>query len=190
MKRKLLITLCILFGLAGIAAASAAWWYHHNFNAAPFKPVQLSAEETKVLNEKLDAPKAPAPDKTITLSEREINGWLEQQGLGDKIKVSIGDGTISAASLLPLDKEVPFLGGRTVRFKISLRPQINASHHLGLVISDVTIGGISPPNAWLGGIKGVDLLAENSTDPAVTNFLKGIKSFELNSGEVRVLLND
>ncbi|MFZ4767830.1 MAG: hypothetical protein ACOYMN_23020, partial [Roseimicrobium sp.] len=48
-KQTALITLCILFGLFGITAASAAFWYHHNFHAAAFTPVALTGSEQQVL---------------------------------------------------------------------------------------------------------------------------------------------
>jgi hypothetical protein len=199
MKRKLLLVLCILFGITGIAAAAGAWWYHHNFRAAPFTPVRLSTAEQKVLDEKISA-RAPAaaqpqpapspPEKTIVLTEREINGWLQQQGLGETVKVTLAGGAIAASALMPLDNDVPFIGGRTVRFKIALRPQIDAKNRLGLFVSDVTVGGISPPNAWLGGIKGRNLLDDAPSDPAATAFAQGIKSLDIGSGEIRVVLND
>ncbi|MCE9519535.1 MAG: hypothetical protein K8R87_08285 [Verrucomicrobia bacterium] len=191
MKRKLLIAACVIFGITGIAAASAAYWYHHNFQAAPFKPVQLSPVEQQALEKKLQVPAAAAdPAKSIVLSEREINGWLQEQGLGEHLKVSIGSSGITVSALLPVDGEVPFIGGKTVRFKIALNAQLDAKHHLALQISNVAVGGISPPNAWLGGIKGQDLLADAELDPTAKAFVAGIKSVEFSSGEIRVQLNE
>jgi hypothetical protein len=190
MKRKFLITLGVIFGITGLAAASAAFWYHHNFQAQPFKPVQLSPAEQLVLDRKMNPPAVTDPAKTVVLSEREINGWLQEQGLGERLKVGIQGGTISVGALLPLDPEVPVLGGRTVRFKIALEVQLKAGHRLGLQVSDISMGGISPPNAWLGGIKGRDLLAGMELDPAAKAFAEGIKSVEVGSGEIRVVLND
>lgn len=197
MKRRLLVTACVLFGFGGIAVASTAWWYHHNFHAAPFKPVQLSQPEQQALESKVGAlqtggarPPVTDPAKTLVLSEREINGWLQQQGLGDHLKVSIQGGVIGATALLPLPGDVPIFGGQTVRFKIAVRTQFDARRHLGLVVSDITVGGISPPNAWLGGIKGRDLLAEAGSDPLMQGLADGIRSVDIGSGEIRVLLND
>ena len=191
MKRKLLITACVIFGITGIAAASAAFWYHHNFQASPFKPVQLSPAEQQALEKKIGGTAtASDPAKTIVLSEREINGWLQEQGLGDHLKVSISTGGIAASALLPVDADVPVIGGRTVRFKVALKVLLDARHHLGLFVSDLAVGGISPPNAWLGGIKGHDLLAGADLDPAAKAFADGIKSVEIGQGEIRVVLNE
>lgn len=196
MKKKPLIIACVIFGIAGVATASAAAWYHHNFHAAPFKPVQLTAVEQKTLDEKVgvirDSAGAPGPEpaKTLVLSEREINGWLRQQGLGDHIKVDIGGGGIAASALLPVPPDVPLLGGRTLRFKVTLTPGVDLRRHLGLVVSDITVGGVSPPNAWLGGLKGRDLLADAGNDPLMKGFAEGIRRIEFSPGELRLILND
>lgn len=191
MKRKLLVTAGAIFGITGIAAASAALWYHHNFHAASFKPVQLSPGEQQALEKKLTGTGGGSdPAKTIVFSEREINGWLQEQGLGDHLKVNISGGDVTASALLPVDADVPLVGGRTVRFKIALKLSLDANHHFSLHISDLAVGGISPPNAWLGGIKGRDLFADAQLDPAAKAFADGIKAVEIGSGEIRVLLDD
>jgi len=55
----------------------------------------------------------------------------------------------------------------------------------GISIDDVTVYGISLPNAWLGDLKGVNLFeALDEQLPA------GIKYFEVVDGEIRVELED
>jgi hypothetical protein len=196
-KKKLLVTFGVFVAIGTVTAASAAFWYEYNFHASPFRAVQLTQTETQTLNQKMEALKGGArqapvtdPSKTLVLSEREINGYLEEQGLGEQIKVSIRNGNISATALMPVDKDVPFLGGQTVRFKISLGTKLDSNRHLALCVSDINVGGISAPNAWLGGIKGKDLLADNNSDPVLKGFADGIKDFQVIDGEVRVLLND
>ncbi len=197
-KKKLLIFACILFGFGGIAVASATYWYQHNFNASPFKGVQLSPAEQQVLNQKMAVingaqPAAVPPNdpaKTLVLSEREINGYLKEQGLSDNLKVSIGNGSMSASALIPVDKEVPFIGGHTVRVKIALSPKLDTNHRLALYLSELTIGGISPPNAWLGDIKGKNLLQDDVKDPFLKGLSEGIKDLRVQDGEVQILLND
>src|SRR5688572_20497479 len=96
-KRNLLITLCVLFGIFGVATASLAYWYQVNLNASPFTPVALTAGEQQALDTKVAVltgtgkgangepvavPAAADPSKTIVLNEREINAWLQAQNLG------------------------------------------------------------------------------------------------------------
>ncbi|MEI6536071.1 MAG: hypothetical protein WCN98_12060, partial [Verrucomicrobiaceae bacterium] len=128
--------------------------------------------------------------KTLVFSEREINGYLQQQGLGDQIKISIGGGSMSASALIPFEKDAPLVGGRTVRVKIALSPKLERNHRMGLYLSELSIGGISPPNAWLGGIKGKNLFAEDENDPLLKGLSEGIKSIVVQDGEIRIVLND
>lgn len=196
-KKKLLLTAGVLFGIAGLAAASAAIWYQYNFNAGRFKGVQLTPPEQQVLDGKIEvikhgSPASPVvnPAKLLVFSEREINGYLQGQGMGDYLKVSLGSGSMSATALIPVDKEVPLIGGRTVRVKIALSPRIEASHQLALYLSDLSIGGISPPNAWMGGIKGTNLFEDAKSDPVMKGLSEGIKDLQIKDGELRLILND
>ena len=203
-KRKLLITLCILFGIFGLTAGSAAVWYHYNFHASPFKPVALTASEKQTLDTKMAVlggkvqelePPAPAdPAKTIVLNEREINAWLQEQGLGETVKFNIRNGGIAATILAPVEQDVPFLGGHTVRFKVAFNTKLDENRRFALSLADVNVGGISLPNEWLGGIKGLNLLAEGhggaDDSPLLKGFAAGIKDFQVRDGELRMILKD
>lgn len=196
-QKKLFVTTCVFLGIGGIGLASAAYWYQHNFNAARFKAVQLSPAEQQVLDSKVTAiqtgstvASANDPAKTLILSEREINGFLQEQGLGEIIKVKIGGGTLSAIALIPMDKDVPFIGGQIVRMKIALSPKLEANHRMALYLSDFTVGGISPPNAWLGGMKGINLFEDAKNEPLMKGFSEGIKDLRIQDGEIQISLND
>lgn len=198
-KKKLLIAGGIVLGTCTIAAASATLWYQYNLHASKFKPVQLTTAEQQAVNDKLNAlggQAAPAtdPSKTIVLNEREINGYLDAQGLGETVKVHLTHGNVGATILAPVDEEVPLLGGHTVRLKIAFNTKLDESHRFALSLADVSVGGISLPNAWLGGVKGLNLLAEDHPDTHGPSLLKGfaagIKDFQLKNGELRLVLND
>jgi hypothetical protein len=193
--RTLLIITVVVLSICGVAAASGLWWYEHNFHASPFSPVQLTASEQAALDKKMSEIKAGAvpatdPAKTIVLSEREINGFLKEQGMGDTVKVKIDNGRISATALVPFDKDVPVLGGKTVRLKLAMNTELDHAHRLALRVADVNVSGISLPNAWLGGIKGFNLLADDAKDSPLKNLADGIKTFDVRDGEVRVVLNE
>ncbi|HAL70924.1 MAG TPA: arginine N-succinyltransferase, partial [Verrucomicrobiales bacterium] len=60
---------------------------------------------------------------------------------------------------------------------------------VALEVSDVRVGGLPMPNAWLGNIKGVNLAAENlEKDPALQRFLAGIQSLKITSEGLRIVL--
>lgn len=189
--KRILVVGCVLLGLG-------AWWYQYNLNASPFKPVQLSAAEQQAVQAKLAtlenqvAPSDPA--KTLVLNEREINGYLQQQGLGDQIKVNINSGSIGAQFLIPVDKDFPVMGGSTVRVKVAFNTHLDANRQLALSLADVSVGGISLPNDWLGNLKGLNMLDSSRMGEGDAQFFKsfaaGIKDFQLKNGEMRVVLND
>ena len=194
-KKKLLVIGCVFLGFCGIAAGSATWWYQRNFNASAFKPVQLSVTEQKVVEDKLatlDGAPPSDPSKTIVLNEREINGYLQQQGLGEKVKVSINDGKVAATVLAPVENDVPLFGGHTLRLKVAFNTKLDDQRRFALSLADVSISGISLPNAWLGGLKGLNLLSssDSGNPDLVKGFAAGIKDFQMRNGEMRIVLNE
>lgn len=56
-------------------------------------------------------------------------------------------------------------------------------------LEDVTVGGVPCPNAWLGGLKGRNLMeGYKNDDPFLKAFAEGIEDLEVVDGELRVLL--
>lgn len=199
-RRVALMILGVLLLGCGVAAATTAWWVKHNLYASPIKPVSLNANEQQVLDAKLQtlqsAPAAPKPDeqhRTLTITQKEINAYLASQNLGDKVRVQLGDGRISATMIVPIpaDSGLPLVSGTTLLVMLALETAMDAQKKLSLKLSDVRVGGISLPNAWLGDLKGVNLVAENiERDPGLQRFLAGIQEMEVRPDGLRVLLNE
>lgn len=197
-RKKVLITLGVLTGIGAVTVASAALWYNYNFNASAFRAVSLTQPEAQVLDQKVGvlkgtaAPQVPATDpaKTLVLSEREINGFLKEQGIGEHFKVSIKHDNITLTAVIPVDKDAPVLAGKNVRVSAVLATKVGTDHRLALSLSDLTVGGISLPNAWLGNVKGLNLLADNVDDEVLNGIAAGIKDLRVQDGEVRLILND
>jgi hypothetical protein len=204
-QKKALVIASVVLGTAGLAVAGSAWWVKHNVYASAMQPVMLSASEQTELDGKLrtletgaSAAPAQAPvdpevvKRTLTISDREINAFLAQQGLGEQVKVSLTKGGAAATVLVPMDKDVPFVGGTTLRLQVAIGAQMDNSKQFALRVTDVSVGGVPLPNAWLGNMKGANLLAESniSSDPAVKGFLAGIRDFEIQDGNLRVILNE
>ena len=207
LKKKILIVLAVIVVCCGITAAATAWWVKHNVYASPLQPVNLTQAEQKAFDEKVGVlnaatTEAPADGKTseqraadekrtLTLTDKEINAYLNKQGVGEQVKVELADGSLSATALIPVDKDVPFFGGKTLRLKLALSGNLGADHQAAFRVTDISVGGVPLPNAWLGDLKGVNLLASNiESDPVVKRFLAGIREFEIKSGAIRVLLNE
>ncbi len=204
------MVVCIFFGIFGLVTAGVTWWYFHYFHPAPFQPVALSQPESEALQAKLatlqgrlekspgtsvSVSSASDPAKTIVLSEREINGWLAaQQDIGDKVRVHLENNLFGATLLLPMDPSLAFVGGKTLRVRVSFNAMLDATHHLVLSLADISVGGIPVPNAWLNGAKGMNLLADNGPGSPNQRFLNqvtaGLRAFQINQGELRLVLND
>ncbi len=203
-QKKALIASGIILGTATIAVASTAWYVKHNFYASAEAPVVLSATEQTVLNDKLavlkqsaEAPPAAPVDpetqkRTLTLSEREINAFLEQNGVSDQIKVALNEGGATATVLLPIGEDSEVGKGMTLRVGLAVAAKMDASKKFTLSIKDVSVGGLSLPNAWLGYVKGLNLFENGNVtdDPAAKAFVDGIRDFSIKGGQLTVVLNE
>ena len=197
----------VIIACCGITAAATAWWVKRNVYASPLQPVTLSLSEQSAFDQKVQAlsgvrseapldPEAVAKKeaeekRTIKITAREINAFLEKQGLGEQVKIELSNGALAATALVPVDPEVPFIGGTTLRLKLGLSGSMGADQKPAFKVTDVSVGGVPLPNAWLGDMKGVNLLASNvEADPVVKQFMAGIREFEIHEGAIRVLLNE
>ena len=202
-KKIVLMILGAMVLGCGIAAATTAWWVKHNLYASPIKPVMLSPAEQQALAAKLQALQAPAATtraptaeeqhRTLTITQKEINAYLASQNLGDQVRVELGRDRVTATMLVPIpqDSGLPLISGTTLRVMLALEAAMDVSKKVSIKLSDVRVGGISLPNAWLGDLKGVNLVAENlERDPALQRFLAGIQEMEIRPDGLRVLLNE
>ncbi|HRJ09828.1 MAG TPA: hypothetical protein PK490_10585 [Prosthecobacter sp.] len=200
-RRKVLIVLGVLALGCGIAAAASAWWVKRNLYASPMRPVSLSVAEQTDLDAKLKAlESSPAPaapsaeqERTLVITAREINAYLAGQGLGETFKVDLGRDSIAVTTIAPIpeDSGLPLLAGATLRVRLSLTLAMDPGQKLRLAVNDVRVGCVPLPNAWLGDIKGVNLVSEGvEGDPAMQRFFAGIQSAEVAPDGIRIILNE
>jgi hypothetical protein len=209
----------VLYGCGSIVAlilivcatvAITIWWIQR-----PIKPVTLSEKEKTVLDQKLQRiskdnsyptsitnRQNPSPEKpmepvyvpgskVLKITEREINGLLNQNtDLGQTVRLEFVRDAINAYLAVPIPKDFPVGGGRTFRarsrFHLSLGPDGQPDANL----EDVTVLGISLPNAWLGGVKGKNLLADAAGSRNGHPILRGIKSLHIESGALVLELEE
>jgi hypothetical protein len=203
-KKPALIFTGIVLSCCLLTAVASVWWVKHNIYASPLHPVQLSQTEKTDLDAKLAKlelseevvpPEAPAKTdgdpRTISISSKEINAFLANQGIGEQVKLEVTRNRIAANFLLPIDKDAPLFAGTTLRIRLALNALMNENGKLVVKVDDVSLGGIPLPNAWLGDIKGLDLITSNiGEDPALERFAAGIKEFRLENGQVHIVLNE
>ena len=215
-KKIILIILGAVLLTAGLAVGGTVWWIKHNFDPSPMKPVVLSEKEQLAFDSKLtafvdppnsalppaipsvpaEAPVPPKPaepgaeNRTLIITEREVNAYLAKQNLGEHVTVYFGEGQLAAGIIVSAPPDFPLLAGQKVRVRLTLGTGFSPQQKLSFVMEDLSVGGISLPNAWLGDLKGVDLIAKNlEKDPAIQRFLAGIQELDIHPGSLRVVLN-
>lgn len=195
-KKIVLITLGVMLGCAGIAAATGALWVKHTFYPSPITPVSLTVDEKAEFDHKLQALNDPSAipadeaNRTLVINEREVNAYLAQQELGETVQVKFGNGNVSAAIILTAPEDFPLFPNQKIRLRFTFGTSLTPEHKLSLKLDDLSLGGISLPNSWIGDLKGVDLVAENvESDPGLQKFLAGIQSLEVRDGALKLVLN-
>ncbi len=98
--------------------------------------------------------------RTIELSERELNALLAKNtDLAEQLVVDLANNLASVKLLVDLDPDLPFVGGKTL--KVSSGVGLSYSRNRPVVVmKGLSVWGIPIPNAWLGGLKNIDLVQE------------------------------
>jgi hypothetical protein len=200
-----------------ISALVAAWAIKAYIFPSEFSPVKLSSSEEQTLKDKIekftefDSRKAAGikgsrvdtevlstekytesdADRKISLSERELNFMISQNSdLADRVSIDLSDDLISAHILVPLDPDFPIMGGKTLRVKAGLNLSYRDKNPV-VIVKGITLMGVPVPNAWLGGIKNVDLISEfGDVDGFWKSFSAGVKNIEVADGQLNVELRE
>ena len=198
-----------------ITIAVTFWFVRSYIYARDFTPVELDRSEQKALNSKLrvlgyQPDTTPAdgnsgetdqqwlrPEKyqeqddkrEVSFSERELNAMIaNNRDLAKKLSLDLSDQLISARLLVPLDPDFPLLGGKTLRVSAGVEMAfLNARPKV--VLKGVSLMGIPIPNAWLGGLKNIDLISEFGDERGFwSSFADGVENIEVHEGRLRVQL--
>lgn len=128
-------------------------------------------------------------DREIHLTERELNGLLAKNtDLARKVAIDLSDDLASAKLLLPLDPDLPFLGGKTLKVTAGMELRY-ADQRPVAILRGVSIWGVPIPNEWLGGIKNIDLVREFGMDHGLwRSFAAGIEYIRIENGSLSIKL--
>ena len=140
----------------------------------------------------------PVPDrsyvpgaKEIRLTEREINGLLNQNtDLGKSVRIEFARDAVNAYVAVPIPQDFPIMGGKMFRARGRFTVSIGIGGAPYAVLEDVTVFGVSLPKAWLGGIKGENLLQDAIGQGKRGPILRGIKSLQVEPGALVLELED
>jgi hypothetical protein len=204
----------IVLAVAVVTSMLTVWLSVLYFFPKQFKPVELSKSESQTLAEKLDhldpttrSKNLPAlkDDKTlvpekyredaasrhITFTERELNALLAQNtDLAEKVAIDLSDNLASAKLILPLDPDLPFLGGKILKLNAGLELRYEDAQPV-VKLRGISLWGVPLPNSWIGGIKNVDLVQEFGGKPGFwKSFSEGIEFIRVEDGKLSIQLKE
>ena len=214
------VVLIILVTVA-ITIGGTYWFVKTYVFAREFKPVELSVKEEQVLENKLRAlgydvdvksperledqsadiddrgflkPERYTEDgarREVSFNERELNALLAKNtDLAKKLAIDLSDDLVSAKFLLPLEEDFPVLGGKTLRLNAGV-VMAYAGEKPVIVLKGVSVMGVPVPNAWLGGLKNIDLVGEFGADEGFwKSFSDGVENIQVEDGRIRVRLRE
>ena len=127
--------------------------------------------------------------REIHLTERELNGLLAHNtDMARKLAIDLSEDLASAKLLVPLDPEFPFLGGKTLKVTAGLELRY-ANERPVVILRGVSIWGVPIPNAWLGGIKNIDLVREFGMNQGFWSaFSAGVENIRVEEGKLTIKL--
>jgi len=207
-KRRLAVVTLILVA----AVLLVAVWVRHNLFASRFSPVDLRPEEQKVLGAKMALlrKEGPAPGpalsgtplppepysdegarREIHLTERELNALIANRpDIAEMVAVDLADDLVSVKLILPVEEEVPVLGGKRLRIHMGLTVTYGGDAPV-FALKGISLGGIPMPNAWLGNMKNVNLVGEFGTEDGFwAIFSEGIRSIKVREGSLQITLKE
>lgn len=181
-----------------------------------FSPVELSPKESQQLAAKLetfaesDQP-VPAPkdehgadgslvpeqyseqgaSRDIDFTERELNALLAQNtDLAEKMAIDLAENMVSLKLLVPLDPDLPMLGGKTLKIRAGAELAYRDGQPV-IKLKGISLMGIPMPNAWLGGIKNIDLISQYGNQEGFwKTFADGVDSIAVVDGRLKVRLKE
>jgi len=185
-KRKVLITLAVV-SLLVVSAGAAAYWWHNR----PITPVVLNDKEQHALDNKVEAVQERTyerGEKILILTEREVNALFHHNtGLGDKVKFEFADNAVHARIETDLDPDIPIVGGRKLKAKARFE-LTDSENNPAIILDDLTVWGISLPNAWLAEIKGQNLISKLGIDGKKGKIAQGIEDISVDHGKITIQL--
>ncbi|RUM34977.1 MAG: arginine N-succinyltransferase [Desulfobulbus sp.] len=129
--------------------------------------------------------------REISFTEREINGMLAKNtDLARKLAIDLANDLISLRMLVPVDPDFPILGGKIIRAKAGAELAYRNSKPV-VILKGVSLMGVPIPNAWLGGLKNIDLVQEFGGNEGLwKSFSEGVETIKVKDGQLYIKLKE
>ena len=193
-----------------ITVAVTLWLVKTYLFPSEFTPVTLNESEQRTLDQKLQHLDAAAPlveekkdssaqplepqpysedgaSREVRFSEREMNALLANNtDLARKVAIDLSDDLISASILMPMEPDFPVFGGKTLRVRTGMMFAYENERPI-VKLRGISIMGVPLPNAWLGGLKNIDLVQEFGNDEGFWKaFSDGVSMIRVEDGNLMI----
>ena len=197
-----------------LTAGITLWLVKLYLFPSEFTPVALNEREMSVLSAKLESLDSPhttanrsgpgtgdalkpeayseaGASRDIHFSERELNSLLAKNtDLAKRVAIDLSDNLISARILIPMDEDFPIFGGKTLRARTGVEFSYEGGRPV-VKLRGVTLMGVPIPNAWLGGLKNIDLVGEFGNDEGfLKTFSDGVAAVKVEEGSLKLRLKE
>ena len=198
-----------------VTGATTLWLVKHYLFPSEFTPVTLSSQEQQTLSAKLESldsatPRTEKPgslppsgtlepqayseegaSREVRFSERELNALLAKNtDLARKVAIDLSEDLVSARILMPMDQDFPVLGGKTLRARAGVEFAYENQRPV-VKLRGLSIMGVPLPNAWLGGLKNIDLVREFGSDQGFWKaFADGVAAVKVEEGNLMIQLKE
>ena len=200
----------MIFAAMVLSIAITSWVIVSDIFASNFEPVTLNAQEEQALIEKLNrlgieveqkntgASKVLEPEaysetdakREIALSEKEINAMLAKNtDLANKLAIDLSDNLMSAKLLIPLDKEMPVFGGKTLKVTAGVELAYQNDKPV-VMVKGVSVWGVPVPGAYLGDLKNIDLVKEFGETGFWNSFANGLNGLQVEDGALHIKVKE
>jgi len=129
--------------------------------------------------------------RTINLTERELNGILAKNtDMAKKLAIDLSEDLMSAKLLVPVDEDFPVMGGQILKVRAGMELAYRNDRPV-VILKGVSVMGVPIPNAWLGGMKNIDLVKYYGNESGFWSaFAGGVKDISIKDGSVTLLLKE
>lgn len=130
-------------------------------------------------------------NRQVSFTEREVNALIATNtDLADKFAVDLARNLVSVKMLVPLEPDFPFFGGKTLRVRAGVEVAYRAGKPI-IRLKGVSLMGVPLPNAWLGGMKNIDLVQEFSGEQGFWKaFAEGVESIDIADGTINIVMKE
>ncbi len=212
-KGGCLKTLAVVLLTMLVTIAITYWVVTSYLFPKPFEPVALDNKEETVLVRKLrqfgispeiasgqeetqttlepEVYSEEGAKREVSFTERELNAMLAKNtDMANKLAIDLSDNLASAKLLLPLDADFPFFGGKTLKASAGMELAYKNERPI-VILKGVSVWGVPIPNAWLGGLKNVDLIKEfGNQDGFWKSFAEGVENIKVVEGNLVIKLKE